>query len=722
MIKQIEIAMTRFYEDTGFFFGKTVEGENIVGEAIIQPTGTVNVDGDYVNHPQYGRQFKIKHIIYGDLAELVSVLLRSGFLLGIREHKAIDMAKKLGARCFEVLDGCVDRPGQLIPWDGGKVEPEKILMSVKGIGPVVMRDLLASWQERRGLASLSLLAIRVDLKPRQFRRAIAMFGPIELERIIMENAYSLTKVSGITWETADHIALMEWEGKKAVDRNSIERLGAGMREALRQLTFMGGHMVYPITEVYQLAHQYLDPINVQLWATIKPQLKELGLVYHEEEKLLGTKESDDIETRIANKLIGLMHTKRVFEFDHSDAQLQRFASLPLGDEHLAAIHMALENNVSIVTGGPGTGKTTSVLNTLLNVLDNYRVTYKLVAPTGKAAARMTEATNREAGTIHRVFRIWDPEEMVTLQEKYLFIDEMSMEDADAFDKLLQCVPPGSAIVMIGDAYQLPPVGAGEPLHQMIDAGIPHVTLTQIYRQGADSGIAMAAAAIKEGRIPGTMGNFRYFEAKTEDEIYLELQRSLQELNHKYGIVFDDQQTLTPVNKGNLGQVALNGRLQKEFNPRPEYWKAGEFMMGDRVMHIKNNYDLDVMNGMTGIVVETASAKDANDPWAEIPKWKVAVEYPVRGRVEYDDDALTQLKLAYACTVHKVQGSEFPAVIAIFFPTAPMFYMRPVPYTGITRAKQQCVVLSIGNSFAKFIQGRERDIRYSMLSIYLKALL
>ena len=140
------------------------------------------------------------------------------------------------------------------------------------------------------------------------------------------------------------------------------------------------------------------------------------------------------------------------------------------------------------------------------------------------------------------------------------------------------------------------------------------------------------------------------------------------------------------------------------------------------MHIKNNYDLDVMNGMTGIVVETVSAKDANDPWAEIPKWKVAVEYPVRGRVEYDDDALTQLKLAYACTVHKVQGSEFPAVIAIFFPTAPMFYMRPVPYTGITRAKQQCVVLSIGNSFAKFIQGRERDIRYSMLSIYLKALL
>jgi exodeoxyribonuclease V alpha subunit len=708
--------------EKGFFFGTTTEGESIIGEAIVEPSGKIDVEGEYKNHPKYGKQFVVSHIYYRDIKDLVAVLLSSGFLLGIREHKARDMARRLGGRCFEVLDACLQDPPLMMLWDGMNVSAAKILLSVNGIGPVVYDQIVTSWKERKAMASVSLMAIRVDLKPAQFRKAFAYYGD-HLAHVILENAYALTNVPGITWETADRVALMTWEGKKAVDRNSVDRLGAGIREVLRQKKQMG-HMAFPVVEVFAEAQEFLQPISVHLWDAVSPYFDKLGLVYFEEAKLIAFKEAYDVEVGTAKKIVELMRAPLCFP-QQPQMNPQSFAErITLGPEHIEAIKMCLENNVSIVTGGPGTGKTTSVLNTLLNILDHYRISYALCAPTGKATIRMTEATGRPAYTLHKKFVLYEDDD-VMMDEKYLIVDEMSMTDADVFYRVLRNVAKGKAIVLIGDGDQLPPVGPGEPLKQLlVTAGVPHIKMDKIYRQGAGSGIVKAAHMINKGEVPNTMDNFIYASATTDEGVRILVDHYIEDMM-KNGIKFQDIQVLTPVNKGFLGRAILNQYLQNRYNPHPSDWKSGEYMQDDRVIHCKNNYKLEVMNGEVGEVsaINNPAAPAEGDLWAPMNAnaWKVEVDYPLRGKVRYDDQALAELQLAYAMTIHKTQGSEFRAAIVVFPHTSPFFYLRPLPYTGITRAKDLCVVLSVNNAFMQYVKGRTQTKRYSMLAILFETL-
>ncbi len=477
--QEFEIRKVTLYKpEDGFFIAITTEEQKLIGTAIIQPHGKVTCDGCWENS-SYGYQFKVQRIYYGDLKDIIKILLSSGFVKGIRESKCDALVDTLGERTFEVLDACVRSAELKIPieieWDGQQKSAGLILMRVKGIGPRVYKQIINSWAENQGLANSAVLAIRAGLTVKQFKNAIKEVGSQRFENMILHSPYDLTELDGFTWEVADGISSLEWDGKDKIQHDSPQRASAAVREVIRRNSAHGHTcMLYgkAIHEAKQLANLPLIESVID-W-------ENSGL--RQVEEYLTTRKWHDVTMNLATNLRVIMQTpfRSRAKIDIDQISIDDFTDgMPISDEQRSAVVMALSNNVSIITGQPGTGKS-KITNTILNIMDEHGITYTICAPTGAAKSRITEVTGRPAHTLHKYFQFnRDDIDPIYLQTDYIFIDEGSMNDLYLFYMTVDRVYPGQRIIIIGDANQLPPVSPGEPLMQMIDAGIPTTFLKTI---------------------------------------------------------------------------------------------------------------------------------------------------------------------------------------------------------------------------------------------------
>lgn len=715
MVQEVfEIARITYYDPTtGFFVARSTEEQSLKGSSIIQPHGKIVCSGEWGNDPKWGKQFRVEQIFYNDLADIMHVLLSSGFLKGIRAKKCDDLIGKLGLRTFDVLDACVlqDEVRQpiMLDWNGKETSAMMLLMGVPGIKGKTYKKIIESWKQNKGSATAAVLSIRAGLTIRQFRNAIEEIGPKLLEEYILTSPYDLTEVDGFTWDIVDAISALEWEGKTKIAHDSSQRAAAAVREIIRKNSLQGHTCMLKKIAMVQAAElaklpNIAERIN---WPTS-------NLV--EVDEFITTKKWYRVLEDSAYKLRAIQTAK----FQGNDIPVEFFQlgnlndfseGVELGDEQKVAIQVALANPVSIITGPPGVGKS-SVTNTILNVMDKYQITYTLCAPTGAAKVRISEITGRLAHTLHMYFQFNNPLYEIELDTDYLIIDEISMVDNYLLWQVLKKVSPGQRIIFIGDADQLPPVSPGEPLLQMIEGGIPTAWLKKIYRN--DGGIVRAAKSILNSDVPGTDDNFMVVR-ETESGIKSRLVKAIQWLIDEKGFAFDDIQVLSPINKGAAGKNELNAHIQAVFNPGSVI-EGTKFRENDRVVHIKNDYGLGVMNGEVGKVIGPSQ----NDDPFESDESLIDVKfYTQDGIVGYDDEHLDKLQLAFASTIHKFQGAQQEAVIVIMPPTTPSFYLRQLPYTGITRAKKFCIVMNIAGAFEQYIKSKVSTRRHDLLGYFLK---
>lgn len=719
------IESIRFHNrDSGWFVAKSPEG-TVVGTAEFLTIGTDMIfTGKWINDRRWGKQFKATDVRYPDSVSAIKALLGSGFLKNVKAHKAAAIVGTFGDGVFDVLDRSIENPS--------------ILEQVKGLGKITAPEVAESWKEQRGWARSAMICMQAGLSITLAKRVHKRFNGRPGE-IIKNEPYRLTLVKGIGWDRADGIAKMEWPGKVAIDHDDPMRYAAALREVLERAHGMG-HMCLPTDGAIQSAIDLAQPTEPEVFApVIKTVLDDEGLVSVDEHQMLYLATLHKLEQTVANKLSGLLKAKGEIESPKwNSIKIEKYTSLDLSPDQQDAIRLALENKVAIITGGPGTGKTTC-LATLVNILDHHGLSYSLCAPTGKAAIRMKEAIGQPAGTIHKTLEMRPgASPRNRFNTSYVIIDESSMIDESLMGHIVDSIDRGSHLVLIGDADQLPSVGAGEVFYRCIQAKLPTVRLRVIHRQGKNSGIIHAAHCINNGKAPprNDYDDFKYGIVGNNEALPQTTISYLERVMKKYNFRFNDIQILTPVNGHSWGRRALNRVLQTKYNPGPFPLPYCPFKLEDRVIQLRNDYEKCVMNGEIGHVVWVKDPEEAmrkpetsqsdgmfelNDNRIPVDKSIIEVEYG-SGLIRYERADLDDLDLAYALTIHKSQGSEYPAVI-LLVPTAyEPFMLRQLPYTGITRAKEYCLVIGVGNALDRYAGNEKRVRRHTLLDTMIKTAL
>jgi exodeoxyribonuclease V alpha subunit len=645
--------------------------------------------GEWTVHPKYGKQFKASSVHTEHPSDTYSL---EAYLESVVEGVGPTLA-------FRIVDTFGD--GTV----AAMTDPEK-LKTVEGIGDEKAVSISEAWTrheaDRAALEETMGWLAKNDLNPDLAHKLVEEFGlncRIEIE----QNPYRLTKIHGIGFLKADAIAL-----KLGFEKDDPIRLRAGLRFVVGKSRDTGHCYVnrdalliaaksdlFYLIPKEELDHQ-LD-LLIALPGDQNPLVEEDGRIY--------LPSIHDAEAGTAHHLARLLVAQEKPVFDKLSkrsneqllADLQVDPERPYTEEQEQAVVQALRSPVSIITGGPGTGKST-ILNGLLDIADRQGLSYTLASPTGKAAKRMNEVTGRPAATIHRTLG-YNPEFGFTYNAQeplggdLFIIDEVSMLDIWLANKVIQAIPDGGHLVLVGDVDQLPSVGPGAVLNDLIESGcIPTVRLTTIFRTAEGSKIALAAQAIKEGRMPefdkNVPGEIFFFKAETAEEVrdwVIDLVES--RIPQALGYRSDDIQVLSPQKKTEAGTIRLNERLQAILNPpspnRPEV-KRGKhtFRLGDRVIQMVNNYDLEVFNGETGRIASISEDEKGT------PSLTASYDMDIR---TYSKEDMGDLKLAYALTVHKSQGSEFPVIVVPVTTSHYIMLQRNLLYTAVSRA-QKCVVL------------------------------
>jgi exodeoxyribonuclease V alpha subunit len=570
-------------------------------------------------------------------------------------------------------------------------EPHRIL-EVQGIGKSRAQTILRAWEAQRGMRDVMVFLQGHGVGSALALRIYRAFGSETVARV-KENPYCLAReVYGIGFALADRIAR-----SMGISGDSPLRVQAGLLHVLGK--FSGdGHCFVPLSLVMSNAAALLGIEGEAAESAVKTLARQGEIVLEEAADEGATRvyprELYHAEARVAAAIRRLLSTPsglKVQGTESSSLDLFGSSTLMLEEEQREAITQALRHKVLVVTGGPGTGKTT-LLVSLLAILRRSEISFALAAPTGRAAKRMSETAGEEAKTIHRLLE-YNPRERRFLRGEdnpvdadAVVIDEASMVDLPLMDHLLRAVEPHSHLILLGDVDQLPSVGPGSVLRNLIDSGaVPVVVLRRIFRQSQQSLIVVNAHRILQGQ-PLVFGDERdkrdfIFVARENEEEILEVvkqmvQRCLQ------GGRFKEAQILTPVHRGLLGTVHLNRELQKLLNPTGESLERGETLLrrGDKVMQLKNNYDKAVFNGDLGRIVGI-------DREAE----ELAVDFDGRA-VSYGFDELDELSLAYAISVHKSQGSEYGAVFVPLHTSHYMMLHRSILYTAVTRGREMVVLI------------------------------
>ncbi len=663
--------------------------------------------GRWEEHPDYGLQFKVQDFMVVEPTSLEGMrrYLGSGVIPGIGPKTAERIVKIFGEETFDIIDQA----------------PEKLL-EVPKFPRKALEGLRESWAAHKALREVMTYLHSQGITSALSERIIQAYGFAAIE-VIKENPYRLAMdVQGIGFRTADAIAQ-----RMGLPQDAPQRAEAGLLHVMDELAVQG-HTGYPQAQLMEQAGTMLDMALDTVQRAVDTLLGD-GLLRRFEDvpeapPFLLRPRYDKAEAAIAGHL-GRIATGGVFSrIDDLEARLSAMeaaAGLYLAEEQREAVRAALAEKMLIVTGGPGTGKTT-ILQFILGLVEGTVPNVALAAPTGKAARRLTETTGREASTIHRLLEAgkggFQRDATRPLDVELLIVDESSMIDTLLLAALLDAVPSHARLVLVGDVDQLPSVGPGMVLQDLIDCGaLPVVRLERIFRQSARSRITENAHAIRLGQSPqfgkpegDDLADFYFMREGVPERIVEKLLTMVTErIPERFGLnPRVDVQVLTPMHKGVTGAQNLNRVLQAALNPEGREIRAGggdgapRFRVGDRVMQIRNDYEKGVFNGDVGEVAD----------WNEAGAL-VRVAFDDRD-VTYGIRELEQLNLAYAITVHKAQGSEFPAVLIPVTTQHAIMLQRNLLYTAITRGRRLVVMLGTERAVAMAVNNARPVVRHTRL--------
>ena len=680
----------------------------------------VKIIGVKKPHANYGMQFSVstyEKSLPEDIAGILSYL-GSGSIKGIGPATASALVGEFGSNTLSVLEN----------------EPHRVA-KIKGISLKKAVDLSKQLRENTGIRELMLYLTKYDISPSSAVKIYKAFGSHSISEI-ERNPYSLIGSDfGISFEKADAIAV-----KLGIEFDEKLRIRAGLAYVLNH-NKGNGHTCLPQDSLCKTTAGFLQVEREKVEYALEEMLSDNSLIryFADEKELIFEQDMFKSESYISTRLKMMMRFPAVQmqDIDKHIKAIEDYNNIEYADMQKEAVTQALSRGLLVLTGGPGTGKTTT-LNAIIKILKNKGQKVLLCAPTGRAAQRMSEVTGDEAKTIHRLLEVtWNKNDIPEFKKNEknmlkcdaLIIDEVSMVDAQLFESVMRALPLGCRLILVGDSNQLPSVGAGNILEDLISSEmIPVVQLTEIFRQSMESLIITNAHKIVHGEMPE-------LEVKDKDFFFLHFENKdsirktvtdlcTKRLPKAYGYnIFNDIQILAPGRKGDLGVTELNARLQQEVNPKSDKkneLNAGKRILreGDKVMQIRNNYDLlwvkddgetgeGIFNGEIG-TIETINKRSRI----------ISVRFDDKV-ANYDFDFSVDLDLAYATTVHKSQGNEFEAVVMPLFGGAPMLLYRNLLYTAVTRAKKLMIIVGSKNDIEKMVNNNKKNKRYSGLKYFLQ---
>lgn len=723
-------------DDNGYavFDFKSDDGDEVICVGTvpqIRRGDMLKLTGGMVIHPTYGLQFKVEFYerVVPTTAVAIEKYLSSGIVKGIGPKTAKKIVDKFGAATFYVIEEKFDR-----------------LVEIKGITYDKALAVHNSFCSQRDIRKVMLYLQEFGVTPAFAMKVYKKYGYRTID-IIKENPYRMAEdIAGIGFKTADRIAY-----SMGIPTDSPNRVKSGIKYILSE-SLLDGNVFMPKDSLIRQAGEILS-VDEEM---VDNCLRELQI----EHKVF----NENIDGTDAVYLMTMYYTeisaaKKLLElsFFHDDADLKKIndkidavedlSGICLAKQQRTAVIEAMREGVLVITGGPGTGKTT-IIHTIIQIFKSSGMEVVLAAPTGRAAKRMTETTGIEAKTIHRMLGVayadddngrqkFDKNETEPIEADVIIIDEVSMVDMQLFNNLLKAIEPGTRLILVGDANQLPSVAAGNVLKDIIKSEkIKVVRLTEIFRQARESAIITNAHKINSGEEPvmnGKNTDFFFVNAQYAPEVPGKIVELITKRLPKFTGVdsFSDMQVLTPMRKGDIGAAGLNKTLQKALNPPSDGKKEYEtysctFREGDKVMQIKNNYNISwkienrlgkVIDDGTGIYNGDMGIIKSINKQAET----ITVLFDDMRQAVYEFTALDELELAYAVTIHKSQGSEYPVVIIPIHSGPPMLMSRNLLYTAVTRAKKFVIIVGLKSSVNRMVANDREVSRYSGFAYRLETL-
>ena len=723
-------------DDNGYavFDFKSDDGDEIICVGTvpqIRRGDMLKLTGGMVIHPTYGLQFKVEFYerVVPTTAVAIEKYLSSGIVKGIGPKTAKKIVDKFGAATFYVIEEKFDR-----------------LVEIKGITYDKALAVHNSFCSQRDIRKVMLYLQEFGVTPAFAMKVYKKYGYRTID-IIKENPYRMAEdIAGIGFKTADRIAY-----SMGIPTDSPNRVKSGIKYILSE-SLLDGNVFMPKDSLIRQAGEILS-VDEEM---VDNSLRELRI----EHKVF----NENIDGTDAVYLMTMYYTeisaaKKLLElsFFHDDADLKKIndkidavedlSGICLAKQQRTAVIEAMREGVLVITGGPGTGKTT-IIHTIIQIFKSSGMEVVLAAPTGRAAKRMTETTGIEAKTIHRMLGVayadddngrqkFDKNETEPIEADVIIIDEVSMVDMQLFNNLLKAIEPGTRLILVGDANQLPSVAAGNVLKDIIKSEkIKVVRLTEIFRQARESAIITNAHKINSGEEPvmnGKNTDFFFVNAQYAPEVPGKIVELITKRLPKFTGVdsFSDMQVLTPMRKGDIGAAGLNKTLQKALNPPSDGKKEYEtssctFREGDKVMQIKNNYNISwkienrlgkAIDDGTGIYNGDMGIIKSINKQAET----ITVLFDDMRQAVYEFTALDELELAYAVTIHKSQGSEYPVVIIPIHSGPPMLMSRNLLYTAVTRAKKFVIIVGLKSSVNRMVANDREVSRYSGFAYRLETL-
>lgn len=672
----------------------------------VTPGESIRLRGQWVRHVRYGEQFKVETCerMLPASEAAIERYLASGLIKGIGPTYARRLVEAFGPETLRIIEEAPER-----------------LLTVDGIGEARLARIRAAWTEQREVRGLMLFLQEHQISPAFALKIFKAYGPGAPLRI-REDPYRLAReIAGIGFKTADRIG-----ASLGVAKDSPKRRAAGLLHLLHEAA-EAGHVYFPAS---RLSHEAVKLLGIEGEALLQQTLIDL-----QKEKAVACEPLAgdtavylaslyQAEEGVGRRLALVANAPRLgpaIDIPRAIQWAEDRGEIKFTSEQREALRQALESKVLIITGGPGTGKTT-LLRALIEILERKGVRLTLAAPTGRGAKRMAEATGREAKTIHRLLEFGPKEgrfkrnEAHPLEVDVLVVDEASMIDLVLMNHLLKALPPMAAFILLGDADQLPSVGPGSLLHDLIaSASVPVVRLTEIFRQAKESQIVVNAHRVNRGELPHLspfgMVDCAFVELDDPEAIRDRVTALVTTtIPHRYNLdPLRDIQVITPMNRGPIGVAALNQYLQAALNPRGEEIIGGtrQLRVGDRVMQVRNDYDKEVYNGDLGRI-------DRIDREEQL----IWIRFD-QGEVVYEWSELDEINLAYAISVHKSQGSEYPAVVFPLHTSHYVMLQRNLLYTALSRGRRLVVMVGTRQAVAMAVRNVRVRERYSLLPVSLR---
>ncbi len=711
---QIE-RITYTNEENGFTIARVkVHGRQdlitVVGYLMSPAPGeTLNLKGEWVHHPKFGEQFKVVEYKITVPATVFGIerYLGSGLIKGLGPKMAGRIVQKFGEKTLDVIGNDIEK-----------------LTLVEGIGEKRIAMIQQAWDEQKEIRNVMLFLQSHGVSSGYATKIFKQYGNRSVA-VVTENPYRLAgDIFGIGFVIADGIA-----EKLGVPKDSPLRIEAGIIYVLNQLSDEG-HVFYPYESLVRKSREILGVEKDVVVGALGSLAMDKRIIIEDINESIDEFKANNkgvylakfhlCETSIAGRLKTLLTAPksiRNLTVENALQWVQGQLDITLAEKQARAIRCAVENKIMVITGGPGTGKTT-IINAVLKIFSKLGVRTLLAAPTGRAAKRMSETSGHEAKTIHRLLEYsfarggFQKNEEKPLNCDLLILDEVSMIDTILMHHLLKAIPTFATVVLVGDVNQLPSVGAGNVLNDIIASGtVPVVELNEIFRQAKESRIVVNAHKINIGILPAfenhETGNDFYFIEQEDPEKVLEiiLELTKTRIPRRFDLdPVDDIQVLTPMHKGIVGSENLNLALQESLNPSRETITRGNrnFKVNDKVMQTRNNYDKEVFNGDIGRIADIRQ-----------DDYEITVRFDGRD-VIYEFSNLDELVLAYAISVHKSQGSEYPAVVIPVLTQHYVLLQRNLIYTAVTRGRNLVVMVGTRKAFAMGVHNDKTQKRFTYL--------